>query len=97
MTLSAANNLTINIFIWQHRLCNSSKANTSFTDRSIYRPGQTIYFKGIITQRDGENIKYFPMKNASITLKDVNYQDVKSLNFISNDFRSFTGTFVAPI
>ena len=67
-----------------------------FTDRSIYRPGQTIYFKGIITQRDGEKYKILPNENASITLKDVNYQDVKSLNFISNEFGSFTGSFVAP-
>ena len=27
-----------------------------FTDRAIYRPGQTVYFQGIVTRRQGENL-----------------------------------------
>lgn len=67
-----------------------------FTDRSIYRPGQTIYFKGIFTQRDGENYKILTNEKIKITFKDVNYQEIKSQEFSTNDFGSFTGTFSAP-
>lgn len=67
-----------------------------FTDRSIYRPGQTIYFKGIVTQRDGEDYKILTNEKVNVILKDVNYQEVKTQEFTTNEFGSFTGTFVAP-
>lgn len=71
-----------------------------FTDRSIYRPGQTIYFKGIsvMQKTKGENKTYEVLKdrNTSVTLKDANYQDVKTIELTTNEFGSFTGTFTAP-
>ena len=67
-----------------------------FTDRSIYRPGQTIYFKGIITQNDKDGYKILTNENITVSFKDVNYQELKSQNFTTNDFGSFTGTFTAP-
>jgi len=74
----------------------SQKQIHLFTDRSIYRPAQTIYFKGIATQRDGENYKILTNEKVTVTFKDVNYQEIKSQNFTTNEFGSFTGTFVAP-
>jgi uncharacterized protein YfaS (alpha-2-macroglobulin family) len=75
-----------------------------FTDRSIYRPGQTIYFKGIITQNNfplgiegGDEHKILTNEKATVIFKDVNYQEIKSQDFTSNEFGSFTGTFIAPI
>lgn len=73
-----------------------SKQVHLFTDRSIYRPGQTIYFKGIITQQDGDKHIIFPNQKITVTFKDVNYQDIKSQEFTSNEYGSFTGTFTAP-
>ncbi|HEU4716230.1 MAG TPA: alpha-2-macroglobulin family protein, partial [Bacteroidia bacterium] len=67
-----------------------------FTDRSIYRPGQTIYFKGIIVNTDGDNNKILPHKTTTVTFYDVNYQKVTSLNLETNDYGSFSGTFTAP-
>ena len=32
-----------------------------FTDRSIYRPGQLVYFKGILVTRDFKTRKYKPV------------------------------------
>ena len=31
-----------------------------FTDRAIYRPGQTVYFKGIVLEKEGNNVKIKP-------------------------------------
>ncbi|MDB5228359.1 MAG: alpha-2-macroglobulin [Bacteroidota bacterium] len=67
-----------------------------FTDRSIYRPGQIIYFKGIVTQKDGEQYKILPAEKIKVRFRDVNYQEIKSQEFTTNDFGSFTGTFTAP-
>jgi hypothetical protein len=71
-----------------------------FTDRSIYRPGQTIYFKGISvmqkTKGDTKTYEVLKDRNTSVTLKDANYQDVKTIELTTNEFGSFTGTFTAP-
>ena len=71
-----------------------------FTDRSIYRPGQTIYFKGIsvMQKTKGETKTYEVLKdrNTSVTLKDANNQGVKTIELTTNEFGSFTGTFTAP-
>ncbi|MBK7692455.1 MAG: hypothetical protein IPJ31_15590 [Bacteroidetes bacterium] len=71
-----------------------------FTDRSIYRPGQTIYFKGIsVMQKTKGGHKTFELikdRKTSVTLKDVNYQDIKTIELTSNEYGSFTGTFIAP-
>ena len=67
-----------------------------FTDRSIYRPGQIIYVKGIVTQRTGEEYKLLTNEKVTIEFKDVNYQQIANQNFTTNEFGSFTGTFTAP-
>lgn len=69
-----------------------------FTDRSIYRPGQTIYFKGIITEATGvHRYKTVARKKVIIRLFDANDQKVDSLEVKSNDFGSYTGSFIVPI
>jgi uncharacterized protein YfaS (alpha-2-macroglobulin family) len=67
-----------------------------FTDRSIYRPGQTVYFKGIIINTDGKSNEIMPGKGTSVTFYDVNYQVVKTLNLTTNEYGSFNGSFVVP-
>lgn len=66
------------------------------TDRSIYRPGQTVYFKGIswVASRNHQEVN----KNADfeVTLYDVNDQKISSKKFKSNEFGSFAGEFVLP-
>ncbi len=48
-----------------------------FTDRSIYRPGQTIYFKGLLIARDRKTKKFSVagQQKTKIMLKDVNDQN----------------------
>ncbi|MBK1438748.1 hypothetical protein JHJ32_02010 [Parapedobacter sp. ISTM3] len=69
-----------------------------FTDRSIYRPGQSIYFKGILvaynTAKKISNV--LPNKQAKVTLYDVNGQEVTTLDVTTNDYGSFSGHFTAP-
>ncbi len=67
-----------------------------FTDRSLYRPGQTLYFKGIVVQN--ENRKFTTLKNykTKVTLKNAQYKKVVSIDVKSNEYGSFSGSFVIP-
>ncbi len=67
-----------------------------FTDRSIYRPGQTVHFKGIRLETLNKSSKIAPNKNVKVTLKDVNFQDVATLNLTSNEYGSYSGSFRLP-
>ena len=67
-----------------------------FTDRSIYRPGQTVYFKGIGISQTGSNSELLTDEKVTVTLKDVNYQDIKTSKFKTNEYGSFHGEFILP-
>ncbi|HYF33133.1 MAG TPA: alpha-2-macroglobulin family protein, partial [Chitinophagaceae bacterium] len=66
-----------------------------FTDRSIYRPGQTVYFKGISITTDfhTKKPKVVTGKKTKVFLFDVNDQAVDSLEVVTNEFGSFSGRF----
>jgi uncharacterized protein YfaS (alpha-2-macroglobulin family) len=71
-----------------------------FTDRAIYRPGQTVYFKGImlnVDPRDGENTHILKNYYTQVTLYDVNHQKVSHLDLQTNEFGTFSGTFPLPV
>ncbi len=68
-----------------------------FLDRAIYRPGQTVYFKGIALNFDDKRMPKI-MKNTEVrvSFKDVNYQEISVMNLRTNDFGTFNGEFSAP-
>ena len=69
-----------------------------FTDRSIYRPGQSIQFKGICYRSDRENNNYRTLigRDVTVTFFDANNQEVEKKSFRTNEFGSFSGSFTAP-
>ena len=67
-----------------------------FLDRAIYRPGQTIHFKGIILSNNGSEVKALMDKNTTVQLFDANGQEVSKLSLKTNAFGTFSGTFIAP-
>jgi hypothetical protein len=69
-----------------------------FTDRSLYRPGQIVYFKGICVRADRENQDYTTISNQEVYVyfRDVNNQEVISDTFVTNNFGSFSGSFIVP-
>ncbi len=69
-----------------------------FTDRSIYRPGQTIYFKGIVISKDKDILKsgVIPDFKSTIQLKDANGQKAADLAVTTNAFGSYHGSFRLP-
>lgn len=68
-----------------------------FTDRAIYRPGQTIYFKGITIQHDATGMPTLVKgRGDTVEFYDANHQKAGSLNLTTNDYGSFHGSFTAP-
>jgi hypothetical protein len=69
-----------------------------FTDRSLYRPGQTIQFRGVCFRTDTAADKYGAVPNRSLTvvLNDANGQEVAKLPVRTNEYGSFSGSFTAP-
>ncbi|MDR1402125.1 MAG: alpha-2-macroglobulin [Tannerellaceae bacterium] len=66
------------------------------TDRGIYRPGQTVFFKGIAYTNDKDNPQVVSGKRFEVTLRDANYQEVATKSFVTNEYGSFTGSFTLP-
>ena len=73
-----------------------------FLDRAIYRPGQTIYFKGIVVEEQNGNVNgnatlhIIVGKKIEVTFYDANRQKISSLSLTTNEFGSINGNFTAP-
>nr|WP_245232999.1 MG2 domain-containing protein [Maribacter forsetii] len=67
-----------------------------FTDRSIYRPGQPVYFKGIAISQDKGVSKVLENAKIKVTLADVNGQELETLSLTTNDYGSISGEFILP-
>lgn len=67
-----------------------------FTDRGLYRPGQTIFFKGVAYSPDPNNPRVLTDITYTVSLRDANNQEVASKKFTTNDYGSFNGSFTLP-
>jgi hypothetical protein len=69
-----------------------------FTDRSIYRPGQTLYFKGIVIKKNNgtKKTEVLPNYKTKIILRNANYQKVTELTVTTNEYGSYKGSFKLP-
>ena len=68
-----------------------------FTDRSIYRPGQVVYFKGIaVLKGESKNSIVNDKYESFIYLYDANGQKVDSIKIKTNEYGSFSGKFQLP-
>jgi alpha-2-macroglobulin len=62
-----------------------------YTDRPIYRPGQKVFFKGIL--RDAKTLKALSGQSTSFSVKNSDDQEVFSGKATTNDFGSFNSEF----
>jgi uncharacterized protein YfaS (alpha-2-macroglobulin family) len=69
-----------------------------FTDRSIYRPGQTVFFKGIVVTRDltGRTSKLYTGQKTQVRLYNANGEPIDSLAVTTSDYGSYSGKFTMP-
>lgn len=68
-----------------------------FTDRSIYRPGQTLYYKVICYKLENAKSSYvLADKYLDVTLYDANGQEVGKQTLTTNEMGSIASSFVLP-
>ncbi|HEY9068648.1 MAG TPA: alpha-2-macroglobulin family protein, partial [Candidatus Ozemobacteraceae bacterium] len=69
-----------------------------FTDRGLYRPGQTIQFKAVCVRIDTEKNRYetLPDRSFTVSFRDVNGEEIAKAEVKTNDFGSCQGSFTAP-
>ena len=69
-----------------------------FTDRAIYRPGQTVRYKGICFRVDQQQDDYATLSERTVTLvfSDANGNEIERVQHRTNDFGSFSGSVTAP-
>lgn len=67
-----------------------------FLDRAIYRPGQTVYFKGLVVQPDEKQPEIKAGQKVTISMLDVNRQLVDSLTLTTNEYGTINGAFQIP-
>ncbi len=91
----SAMNLNGNNYRWTgvQTKTDTQPAISVFNDRSIYRPGQTAYFKAIVIGPDSK-----PLANKAYTaqLYDANNEVVAKKEIITNEFGSISGEFIIP-
>ncbi len=80
------------------RTQNATTQTSFFLDRAIYRPGQTVYFKGLVllSRPDKKIPELVTNTKRTVTLYDANYQKVTDVELTTNDYGSFNGSFNAP-
>ncbi|WP_044262675.1 alpha-2-macroglobulin family protein [Saccharicrinis fermentans] len=90
------------LILWDynsHRKPHISAANRKailYTDRSIYRPGQTIYFKGLMLDMHGDTCSIIANKSNKVSLHDPNGQELGNLQVKTNEYGTFSGSFTIP-
>ena len=70
---------------------------TLYTDRSIYRPGQTVHVAALafLNQR-GLTTKAMPNKNIRLTLRNANHKVVEEKEVTTDEFGMASADFVLP-
>jgi uncharacterized protein YfaS (alpha-2-macroglobulin family) len=68
-----------------------------FTDRAIYRPGQTIHYKVLLYAGRDNDFRVLAREKVALRFNDVNGKEVAKTELTTNDFGTAAGTFVAPV
>ena len=68
-----------------------------FLDRTIYRPGQPVYYKTVVLEKDKENMpSIVANQKITVALYDVNGQLVSEQELMTNEYGTANGIFTAP-
>ena len=69
---------------------------TLFTDRGIYRPGQTVHYHGVIVKKKGPKESLCKNYSETVNFYDGNWQLIESQKIRTDEYGSFSGSFVIP-
>lgn len=67
-----------------------------YFDRAIYRPGQKMFFKGIVIQKKDKEKSVVPFLSVKVLIEGPNNETLSEYDVQTNEFGSFTGEFLIP-
>jgi uncharacterized protein YfaS (alpha-2-macroglobulin family) len=62
-----------------------------YTDREIYRPGQTVYFRGLIRAEKDVQYRLPDLRSVQVQIYDANYEQLFNEELSLNEFGAFDG------
>ena len=68
-----------------------------FTDRAIYKPGQTVYFKGLIIEKNNSEVKLMPEYPVEVEFINASRKKIDNTVFKTDIDGSFDSFFVIPV
>lgn len=69
-----------------------------FTDRALYRPGQTVHYKGIWLEHHAPSNHCVSLaeRKGEVIFRDPNGKEITRTGIVTNQRGGFSGTFTAP-
>lgn len=68
----------------------------TYTDRPIYRPDQTVYFKGIVREEEDGNVKNVVKESVKVTVFNPDDEVVSTYKLTTNDFGTYSAYVSLP-
>ncbi len=82
---------------WQRGEEEDERVITSiFTDRGLYRPGQTVFYKAVLTREDEKDVRVVRGQPIELTLYDANNRELSKHQATTNEYGSVSGEFTLP-
>ena len=83
------------MYLYNQRRGEATPMVEFYTDRGIYRPGQTVFYKGI-AYKNGNERKTDSRYSTTLSLYSANNQELLSQDVKANEWGAFSGHFVLP-
>ncbi len=65
-----------------------------YTNQPVYRPGQQVFFKAVIREKGGNEIKNVPYEKFSVTVKSPKNKEAFSSDLTTNEFGTLSSDFI---
>ncbi len=86
-----------NVSVYKNRYTLRPEKHTYlFTDRKLYKPGDHVYIKGIVIEKEGQKRRLLQKEALELSLYDANHQKLETKDFTTDEFGSFESSFVLP-
>lgn len=67
-----------------------------YTDRAIYRPNQTVYFKGLLFSQVNNQAQVSAGKSTTLIFYDANRKEIERKEVQTNEYGTVSGKFTTP-
>jgi len=86
------------LYLYRQGQSGRHSATLLYTDRSIYRPQQKLFWKAVLYQSNSDQTHFdtSPASTFTVSLKDKNNQVVESKTVTTNSFGTASGEFIIP-